>query len=282
MSMLKTEQQQQQENLYVTVGDQRLWVSIRDRKLGQGRGAGVPLLLIMGFGGNLQLWRPLREALGPYETVAFDLPGVGRSPAGRTLTRAPAVAAMVEKMLDVLGYDEVDVLGVSLGGGLAQELAHRIPKRVRRLVLCGTAAGAFGVPAGLPAIIALANLRRRGGLWSPSKVGTAIFGGTSMKGKIGMEQTMQTLMGGLPTFRGSLSQLYAVSTWTSLPWLRSLKQPTLVLSGDDDHVVPLPNARLLKLMIPHSRLYIVHGAGHLLLGTHADEAAAVIRDFLKS
>lgn len=280
MSVVETERQQQ-ENFYVTVGDQRLWVSIRDHKAGQGRGQGVPLLLIMGFGGNLQLWQPFREALGSYETVAFDLPGVGRSPAGRTLTRAPAVAARVEKMLDTLGYDELDVLGVSLGGGLAQELAHRLPKRVRKLVLCSTAAGAFGVPAGLPAIIALANLRR-GGLLSPASVRTAVFGGASLSGKIGMEQTMRTLMGGLPTFRGSLSQLYAVSTWTSLPWLRSLTQPTLVMSGDDDHVVPLPNARFLKRMIPQARLYVVPGAGHLFLGTHADEAAAVIRDFLTS
>jgi poly(3-hydroxyoctanoate) depolymerase len=81
---------------------------------------------------------------------------------------------------------------------------------------------------------------------------------------------------------GYAYQLYAMTGWTSLPWLRHLAQPTLVLAGDDDPIVPATNARILAWRIPDSRLEIIRGGGHLFLLERPAETARLIADFLEA
>jgi pimeloyl-ACP methyl ester carboxylesterase len=80
--------------------------------------------------------------------------------------------------------------------------------------------------------------------------------------------------------RGYLAQLYAIAGWTSLPWLSRLRQPTLVIAGDDDPIVPLVNGRLLNRLIPDARLHIVDGGGHLFLLERPAEMADLVTRFL--
>jgi len=79
--------------------------------------------------------------------------------------------------------------------------------------------------------------------------------------------------------RGYLYQLGAGTGWTSLPFLPLLRQPTLIMAGDDDPLIPLVNARLLRLLIPNARLHVYHG-GHLSLVTEAADLAPVVDGFL--
>ena len=74
---------------------------------------------------------------------------------------------------------------------------------------------------------------------------------------------------------GYLYQLTAAAGWTRLPFLPVIRQPALVVAGDDDPIIPLANARLMNLLIPRSRLHIYHG-GHLDLATEAAELALVV------
>ncbi len=99
------------------------------------RGAGRPLLLLMGIGGNLEMWAPFEDALDgrTIRTITVDAPGTGGSSGYRFPPRMPGLARTLERMLDILGHEQVDVLGVSFGGVLAQQLAHQAPRRVRRL-----------------------------------------------------------------------------------------------------------------------------------------------------
>jgi poly(3-hydroxyoctanoate) depolymerase len=83
-----------------------------------------------------------------------------------------------------------------------------------------------------------------------------------------------------PTVWGYLGQIYAITGWTSLPWLRTLRQPTLVLAGDDDPIVPLVNARILARYIPNARLHVVRHGGHLFLLESPAEIAALVVGFL--
>ena len=256
---------------YLTVQGQRLWASL------QGEGQGHALPLLMGFGGNLELWRPFRRALGTYETIAFDLPGMGKSAVSARVMRAPAVASMILALLDRLGYQTVDVLGVSMGGGLAQQLAHQAPERVRRLILCSTTVGTVVVPGDPRELLRL--LRPSGAMRSIESAASAALDDDLVRDPH-MKADLAAMMLKLPGLRTQLAQLYAVSGWTSLPWIRGLHQPTLVMHGDHDRLLPLANGRLLNALIPHSTLHVVKGGGHLFLGFQAEEAARVTRGFL--
>jgi pimeloyl-ACP methyl ester carboxylesterase len=83
-----------------------------------------------------------------------------------------------------------------------------------------------------------------------------------------------------PSTRGYLYQLMAMVGWTSAPFLPFVSAPTLVMMGDKDNIVPLINGKFLKNLLPHARLEIIKGGGHLFLVAHAAECAAMIRGFL--
>ena len=119
--------------------------------LEQGDGSGPPLLLINGIGANLELFDPFIEALNnvgeqKIGTIRFDVPGIGGSPLPRYPLRFKGLARLISEMLDVLGHQEVDVLGISWGGALAQQFAHQYPLRCRRLILVSTSSGGISVP----------------------------------------------------------------------------------------------------------------------------------------
>jgi len=245
-------------------------------------GRGQPLLLISGLGASLDVWEPLREILPGFQTIAFDIPGVGESPFPSRPLTIPRLARLTAGVVEALGYDRVDVMGVSWGGGLAQELAHRAPERVRRLVLAATSFG-FGALPGRPrALVKLANPLRYYRPGHLERIAPTIYGGGIERHPELLERFAGTLRKRPPSVRGFLWQLVAAAGWTSLPWLHRIPHPTLVIAGDRDPIVPLANARLMARLIPNAHLHVVRGGGHLFLLTHADEVAPVIGDFLRA
>jgi poly(3-hydroxyoctanoate) depolymerase len=264
---------------FVEIDDVRLRTSVR--------GWGPPLLLITGLGASLDLGAPFERALAArgVQVISFDAPGVGRSTAYRRPRRIRGVARTVEGMLDALGYGRVDVLGVSLGGVIAQQLAHQAPQRVRRLVLAATAAGVpglGGVPGSPRVLLALATPRRYHSPDYYRRVAGALYGGQARRDPDALLHGSIARFSEAPSLRGYLAQLYAISFWTGLPWLWRLPQPTLVLAGDDDPIVPLVNGRILARCIPHARLHVVRGGGHLFLLEQPAAMAAAVAGFLKA
>src|SRR6266516_5863374 len=133
----------------ITIRGQRLRVAIR-----KGNGTRTPLLLMNGIGVNLEVLQPFVDALDPaIEVIRFDVPGTGGSPAPRIPYRFSMLARLVTEMLVQLGYHQVDVLGISCGGALAQQFAFQYPRRCRRLILASTGTGALMVP-GRPWVLA--------------------------------------------------------------------------------------------------------------------------------
>ena len=264
---------------FVPVGGLRLRV-VESGVDGGVDGAAPPLLLCNGLGASLELWEPFRTALGGWPTIAFDAPGVGASDVPRCPKTMGAIARSVVGLLDALGVVRVDALGVSWGGALAQELSRRYPDRVRRLVLAATTAGWLAVPGDPAALAVMATPLR---YWSRSyfmRVAPVLYGGEIRDDPSLLRRQEWLRFTHQVTARGYAWQLLAAGGWTSLPWLHRLAQPTLVLAGDADPIVPVVNARLLAARIPDATLRVVAGGSHLFLLTRSMEMAPVVTSFL--
>lgn len=261
----------------VPVRGRCLRVSVR-RATGSGP-ARTPLLLINGIGASLELLQPLVDELSPgLEVIRFDVPGIGGSPLPTVPYHMSTLAPLVGELLRELGHEQVDVLGYSWGGGLAQQFAITQRRRCRRLVLAATGTGTLMVP-GRPGVLAkmLTPRRHRDPAYA-RRVAGDLYGGTM---RTHPEQAAAVLHAHTRRGpeRGYYYQLLAGVGWSSLPVLGLIRQPTLVLAGDDDPIIPTVNAGILGRGIPNSRVHIYHG-GHLALLTEAAELAPVIDAFL--
>lgn len=257
----------------ITVEGQRLNVAIR-----QTASARPPLLLFNGIGANWELARSFLEALTDTTAIIFDVPGVGRSPLPTWPYRPAAIARLGRGVLEQLGHHEADAAGVSWGGGMAQQFAHQYPQVCRRLVLAATSPGAIMVPGSPRVLMHMVTPRRYIDKGYMSRVAAEIYGGAFRDDPLLIQRYSGAMAG---TGRlGYLYQLMAMAGWSSLPWLHALRQPTLVLMGRDDPLVPLVNGRILARLIPHAQLQIIED-GHLFLVTRAAEAADRIETFLR-
>ena len=265
----------------VALGRQMLRVDVRParRVLWRSRQREYPLLLINGIGASLELLQPLVDELDPaLEVIRFDAPGVGGSPLPAAPYRFTGLCGLVARLLTALGHDRADVLGISWGGAVAQHFAAFQRARCRRLVLVSTATGALMVPA-RPTVLARMVTPRR--YLDPDYLEQAaphLYGGTARTEPARVSAAMHA-NNRVGSPRGYLYQLAAGAGWTSVPFLPLLRQPTLIMSGDDDPIIPLANARLMHRLIPDSRLHVYHG-GHLGLVTEAAQHAPVVNQFL--
>jgi len=206
------------------------------------------------------------------------MPGIGRSPAPVFPYHLASLAPWMSGLLDQLGYQRADVLGISWGGGLAQQFALRCPDRVRRLVLVATAPGALMVPGHPRVLLRMLTPRRHHDPGYAARIAGELYGG-SVRGDPVLAQDLLHATARPIAARGYYYQLISGIGWTSLPWLPRLRQPTLILAGDDDPIIPLVNARIMHRLIPRSELRIYHG-GHLDLATDAERLAPAVEAFL--
>jgi poly(3-hydroxyalkanoate) depolymerase len=244
---------------FVEVDGLRLRVSVR--------GDGPPVLLITGLGASLDLGEPFERALC----------ALGH----QVVRRMRGFARTIEGLLDALGHAQVDVVGVSLGGAAAQQLAYQAPHRVRRLVLAATGSGVGGIPGNPKVLLALATPRRYHDPQYFARIAGRVYGGEARRNPETVLEESAARFLAKPSAVGYFGQLYAISGWSSTPWLRRLPQRTLVLAGDDDPIVPVVNGYILARLIRRSRLHVLRGGGHLFLLERAAESAQIIADFLR-
>lgn len=242
--------------------------------------AGPPLLLCNGIGAPLELLEPFRAALGERTTISFDVPGAGKSEVPRRPPTIGSIARTTQAMLDKLDLREVDVLGISWGGMLAQELARRDSVRVRRLVLVATAAGGVLVPGTPRALLALADTRRYDDPEHLFKVAPYLYGPEIADDPAFLDKQAEIRKKVAPSKRGYLYQQLALAGFASALWLRQLKQPTLVVHGSADPIVPVANAHILAKLIPNAHAKVVARGGHLCLLTKPALCAGWVNDFL--
>ena len=263
----------------ITIDEQQLRVGIRPLPA-QAKTPTAPVLLFNGIGANMELAGLLMKGMDRVESIIFDVPGAGKSPPPKYPYRPFGMARLARKLLDTLGYsDKVDVMGVSWGGGLAQQFAIQYPSRVRRLVLAATAMGGPTMIPGKPSVLfKMINPRRYLDKGYMKRVAPELYGGELRSNPDAIKLFTDHAKGG--SKKGYRYQMLAMMGWTSLPWLWRIQHPTLVMAGNDDPLVPLINSRVHAWLLPNARLHILND-GHLFLLTKARETAQIITAFLE-
>lgn len=237
-----------------------------------------PLLMFNGIGANLELAEPFMDALDDTTAIIFDIPGVGGSPVPAFPYRPSTLARLAKNLAQQLGHDRLDISGVSWGGGMAQQFAYQYPGVCRKLILCATTSGMTMVP-GTPNVLAkMASPKRYTDPGYMRSIAAEIYGGDFRTDPTLINRHAGAMKGA--TRVGYMLQLVAMTGWTSLPWLWLLRQPTLIIAGTDDPLVPVINARVLHSMISNSRLELVDD-GHMFLITKPKLYASMIEDFLR-
>lgn len=257
---------------YETVEKVRLRYGIR-------HGTGLPLLICNGLGANLEILAALAKAIPERPVILFDVPGTGGSEDAWFCPGQRYYAHLTMRLLDHLGHDKVVVAGISWGGTLAQQIARDYPKRVCGLVLMATTPGFMMVPGDLRAMVRLLTPVRYLSRGYMARNAPTIYGGEMRNNpSLAIEYAALTRA---PSTRSYLQQLTTINLFSSLPWLRRLKVPSLVMSGDDDPLVNKENARLIAALLPNSELRIIPAAGHLFMILRARQVAGWIETFIR-
>ncbi|MEP5172907.1 MAG: alpha/beta hydrolase [Erythrobacter sp.] len=236
-----------------------------------------PILFFNGIGANIEAVAPLASALPERSFIMFDMPGIGGSPDPLVPYTPWTMSWTATKLLDDLGVDQVDVMGISWGGAMAQHFAIQHGARTRRLVLIATTAGMLMMPGSPKALSKMANPRRYIDPEFMMQNFETLYGEGLGAGP-GKEGHMSRLTP--PSPRGYMYQLLCMLGWTSAPALPFMKKDTLIMMGDDDAIVPLTNGKFLHSLIPNSELVVMKDGGHLFLLSHKDECVSAIRGFL--
>jgi pimeloyl-ACP methyl ester carboxylesterase len=243
-------------------------------------GEGPPLLLIQGLGYGGRGWGPVLEPLAEDFTVAvFDNRGFGASDVPPGPYSVAELAEDARAVLDAAGFDRAHVVGASLGGMIAQELALAHPDRVDRLVLaCTTPGGSVSFPmppqtvalmveaATLPPDVALRRFVENG------------LGDGSSEELVRRIVAYRTA--NPPDLGGWQSQATAGATHDALDRLGGIAAPTLVIHGTEDAVIDLRNADLLAERIPDARVELLPGCGHLLSWEEPERFTRLVKEFL--
>jgi pimeloyl-ACP methyl ester carboxylesterase len=252
-----------------------------------GRPGDLPLVMLQHFRGNLDNWDPaLTDALAAdREIILVDYPGVGSStgePSGSIAQTARQILAFA----DALALGEIDLLGFSIGGFVAQEMALVRPTLVRRLVLAATGPkGAPGMHGWRDDIAAAAR-----GESKPENLLYIMFAHTETSQAKGMEflgRFMERQEGrDAPTSDAARDAQYdAIVEWgipdhAALQRLTGIKSPTLIIQGDGDLMIPTKLSHLMAGLIPDAQIRIYPDAAHGFLFQYPAEVAAEVNAFL--
>jgi 3-oxoadipate enol-lactonase len=247
-------------------------------------GEGPPVLLIHGLGYDRRGWGPLATILAErFRVVVFDNRGVGESDAPPGPYSIPQMAADAAAILDYAQVERVHLVGTSLGGMIAQELALRRPERISALVLSSTTPGgaaAFPIPPPSAALYAAfadepshENLR--------SVVENALSRQAVATKPALVEEIFRYRLAHPPRLESWLAQAAAGSGFSALAELPTLEVPTLVIHGADDNVVDPRNSTLLAQAIPGAELVLMPDTGHLGFWERPFDFAAAVGGFLE-
>jgi pimeloyl-ACP methyl ester carboxylesterase len=243
------------------------------------RGDGAPLLLIQGLGYGRWSWEPLVPGLAErYRVLWFDNRGIGDSDKPEGPYTARLMADDARQVLDEAGVERAHVLGASLGGMIAQELAAGTPERVDKLVLCCTTpGGAATVPMPDVTVQLFAEAATLAPEVALRRFVVNALGADPDEQLV--ERLYQLRLANPPDPAGWQAQAAAGLTFVGVD--ATITAPTLVLTGTEDNVVDYRNAAVVAARIPGARVERLPGTGHLFFWEQPDACVRIISEFLQ-
>ena len=222
-------------------------------------GTGEPVVLIHGFLGRARLWGPLAEALAHrFHVVAVDLPGFGRDSARSAPDRIEAFSQTVVATLDDLGVESCHLIGHSMGGMVAQQIALDVPDRVERLVLYGSAGSGRLSRRFEPIADSIERMQRSG----VSAVGLGIIQSWFVSGA--RARNFPICAAGIDdvSLETAVAALQAIECWDVRARLPELACPCLVIGGDRDRSTAPEDFIELYRALPRSALCVLPACAH--------------------
>ncbi|MCW3040584.1 MAG: alpha/beta fold hydrolase [Solirubrobacterales bacterium] len=244
-------------------------------------GAGEPLLLIQGMSGTHRSWGDafLGQVQQDFDAVAYDHRGIGLSPATSDPFTLVDLADDAAALLDTLGWGSAHVLGISMGGMVAQELALRHADRVRTLTLGCTYCGGPGSVMTGPA-----TMQKLGAAMTSGDRDLAIRAGYECNVSAGFREdpahfeAFRAMALAAPAKVATIMlQMQAIAGHDTHARLADITQPTLVIHGTEDEMLPAPNGELIASLIPAAELQLWDGVGHMFWWEQPDRSAAALR-----
>ncbi|WP_205698374.1 alpha/beta fold hydrolase [Conexibacter sp. SYSU D00693] len=248
------------------------------------RGSGPPLLLVMGMSGNVLHWtEPFLQLLQEhFDVVAFDHRGAGWSERVTDPFTIRDLADDAARVLDAVGLDRAHVLGISMGGMVAQELALEHAGRVDRLVLGCTYSGGEG--SALTEEVVWQRLAEGMMSGDRDKAMDAFFWANVSDAYASdaahFDEFRRVALMKPTATPVIMLQAQAIQSHDTSARLERITAPTLVVHGDEDRMLPVANGRLIASRIPGAQLEVLEGAGHMFWVERPEEVDALVRAHL--
>lgn len=242
-------------------------------------GSGPPVLLIMGLSFTHEMWfRVLPAVAARYQVILFDNRGMGLSDCPRGPYSMRQMARDATKVMEAAGVADAHVIGASMGGMIAQELALRYPERVRSLVLGSTSYS--GLLAEWPHFRRgpRINWARATRVERERALRSLLYAeGTPVER---IEEDLRVRCQCTWSYKGFWNQLAGILMWNSYRRLPRIQAPTLVLHGEEDHLVPPRNGKVVASRIRGARFHLLPNAGHILITDQPEASTKLLLEFL--
>lgn len=249
-------------------------------------GTGDPLVLIPGFASGIWTWKYQTNALSEqFKVITFDPRGIASSKiVDESTVSIGHIADDIVDLLDELKVSRANILGISFGGFVAQDLALRYPDRLDKLILSCTSFG--GKKHVLPSMDVLAAFASTKGLNSKERIRqylTMAFAPEFVVSSPGIVDDFCLLreQNNVPE-SVYMDQLVSATTFDHSASIRDVRANTLILTGDADTVVPIQNSINLAYAMPNARLQIVPGGSHMFFVEQAKRFNSIVTDFINN
>jgi pimeloyl-ACP methyl ester carboxylesterase len=246
------------------------------------RGQGEPLLLVQGLGGNSLHWgEGFLGGLGDgFELILYDHRGAGRSGALEGEHTIADLAGDAIGLLDALEIDTAHIVGISMGGMVAQELALQAPERVRTLTLgCTFPGGPEATMTDMTVVGMLAEAVLSGDQDRTLRVGYEVMIAAEYADREGAYELYSELAGQYPApIPVLMAQLSAIMGHDTSERLAQIAAPTLVIHGTEDRLMHVDNGELIARLIPDARLELLEGSGHMFFWEQPERSAELVRE----